>query len=215
MLVNVGHPERSDELERMLSATLGTSRGGRARPQPGRQLDPAGERRAGVGHELLRALPTLPADLRPVALATAERLAPALAAGRLHRRPRARRVADRRLDRAKSRRAASAQRGAQASQRSSGSVAPAAASSAGSARGRRGERRDLDVAESRDRRAVVVPPSRSAAAGHGVSTTPATPQPGGARGLERQQRVVDRAEPGAGGDHERQPERRAARSRTR
>ena len=43
-------------------------------------------------------------------------------------------------------------------------------------------------------------------AGQGVRTTPATCRPRSAGGLERQQRVVDRPEARASGDHERERE---------
>ena len=46
----------------------------------------------------------------------------------------------------------------------------------------------------------------SGSAGQGVITTPDNRQPRGPGGLDRQQRVVDRAQAGAGRDHERQAE---------
>ena len=58
-------------------------------------------------------------------------------------------------------------------------------------------------------RAIVSRLERSIAvgpAGQGVSTTARTVEAGGARRLERQQRVVDRAQAGPGGDDERQAE---------
>ena len=65
--------------------------------------------------------------------------------------------------------------------------------------------------------ATSTPPSRaiasrlerctaSGSSGHGVRTTPSTRSPARARRLDRQQRVVDRAEARAGDDHERQAE---------
>ena len=89
-----------------------------------------------------------------------------------------------------------------ASQRSSGSAAPAAASAPAAPRRRR-QRRDLDLAEPRDRVPVGAHASRRLGRPrrqHDRAHAQAAP----ARGLERQQRVVDRAEPGARGDDQRQ-----------
>ena len=89
----------------------------------------------------------------------------------------------------------------QGSQSSSGRSAPASASEPD----RSAAARHRHAAEALDRRPVgaldrvgLVRPRRHHHAGHG--------QPGGARRLDREQRVVDRAEPGACGDHQRQPE---------
>ena len=103
VLINVGHPRGSDRLEKVLGATMGrvfsascaipSSRptaccSAPTRPPPRRALDAATR--------------TLPPDLAAVTAAAA-RPAGARAARRrrLHRRPRAGRVADRRVDRAR------------------------------------------------------------------------------------------------------------------
>ena len=88
VIINVGHPERSDALETVLAATMrsvfGTSRVWR---------DPSGEvntmlvgtRAARPPAAALRArLAVLPDEVRPVAAATADRLEPARAGGRVY-----------------------------------------------------------------------------------------------------------------------------------
>jgi spermidine synthase len=90
VLVNVGHPDESDSLERVLSATM-------AAELPTVLRDPVkdtntvllgatGDASAG---RLRAAVPSLPAGLRPVADAAALRLAPRLAGGRVYNDDRA------------------------------------------------------------------------------------------------------------------------------
>ena len=89
----------------------------------------------------------------------------------------------------------------------SGSSAAAAASGRGSGAERRQDAH-RDASEPLDRRAV----GRSIAsgsAGQGVITTAGDREPGGAGRLDGQQRVVDRSQPRAGGDHQRQRRGRA------
>ncbi len=86
LVLNVGHPEGSDRLEKVLAATLR-----RAIPNVARDpitdtntlliasVDPAPSQDA-----LRRAAQTLPGDLRPLALRTASRLAPALRGGAVY-----------------------------------------------------------------------------------------------------------------------------------
>ena len=101
VVVNVGHPEGSDELEKVLSATL-------AEVFPHVARDPLEDVNTllvaadeePTADNLRSAAQSLPADLQPIALD--DRHAARTAAARrrrLHRRPRAGRVADRRLDR--------------------------------------------------------------------------------------------------------------------
>jgi hypothetical protein len=85
LIVNVGHPEGQDDLEKVLSATM-------------RQVFPAVWRDASEdtntqvlatggaasAARLRRAATRLPADLRPLALTTAARLAPALEGGSVY-----------------------------------------------------------------------------------------------------------------------------------
>lgn len=85
VLVNVGHPEQSDELERVLSATLRDVFPTVVR-DPSQDVNTillASDAPASAA-ALLRARPELPADLQPVALAVAGRLAPALPGGQVY-----------------------------------------------------------------------------------------------------------------------------------
>jgi spermidine synthase len=85
VVVNVGHPEGSDELEKVLSATLAE-----VFPHVARDpLEDVNTLLVAAAEEpsadnLHRAATTLPADLRPLALATAERLAPRLRGGEVY-----------------------------------------------------------------------------------------------------------------------------------
>ena len=99
--INVGHPEGSDRLEQVLSATLRSVFGSVARDP----LNPTNTILMGsdaplTGGRLLAASRSLPADLRPLAVRAAGRLRPGpRGRPRLHRRPRAGRVARRRVAR--------------------------------------------------------------------------------------------------------------------
>jgi spermidine synthase len=85
MLINVGHPERSSRLERVLGATLasvfGTVLRDPSQPTNTILLATAG---AASGTRLAHAVARLPAPLRPLARATAARLAPRLPGGRVY-----------------------------------------------------------------------------------------------------------------------------------
>ena len=101
VVVNVGHPEGSEELEKVLSATLGEVFPHVARDplEDVNTLLVAAERGADRGQPAAR---RGDAPRRPAADRAADRdpAGPAAARGRgLHRRPRPRRMADRRLDR--------------------------------------------------------------------------------------------------------------------
>jgi spermidine synthase len=87
VVINVGHPEQSDQLEKVLSATMraefGDANVWRDPAEPTNSMlvgstatDPAGRLRAAAA--------PLPTDLAEVALATSERLAPALPGGRVY-----------------------------------------------------------------------------------------------------------------------------------
>ncbi len=83
MLVNVGHPSAPTTLERVLGATLEEVFATVVR-DPSQDVNTillASDAPVSAA-ALLRGRPALPADLRPVALAAAERLAPALPGGR-------------------------------------------------------------------------------------------------------------------------------------
>jgi spermidine synthase len=85
VLINVGHPERSDRLEQVLSATMAAVFPTVLR-DPSEQtnsvlLGTAGAASAG---RLLAAAPGLPAPLAPVASAAAARLRPSLRGGRVY-----------------------------------------------------------------------------------------------------------------------------------
>jgi spermidine synthase len=85
VLVNVGHPERSDALERTLAATMADVFAYVAR-DPSQDVNTvllASDTPASAAM-LVRALPSLPADLRPVAVATSGRIEPALAGGAVY-----------------------------------------------------------------------------------------------------------------------------------
>ncbi|HEX2893767.1 MAG TPA: fused MFS/spermidine synthase [Marmoricola sp.] len=87
VVINVGHPEQSDQLEKVLSATMraefGDANVWRDPAEPTNSMlvgstatDPAGRLRAAAA--------PLPTDLADVALATADRLSPALRGGRVY-----------------------------------------------------------------------------------------------------------------------------------
>ena len=85
VIVNVGHPETSDRLEKVLSATV-------AEVFPNQLRDPitpintlliASERPV-TREKLLRSAGALPPDLRPLAAATAERVGPRLEGGEVY-----------------------------------------------------------------------------------------------------------------------------------
>jgi spermidine synthase len=85
VIVNAGHPEGQDDLEKVLSATL-------AEVFPTVLRDPSQDTntlilasaRSASSRRLERAAPQLPADLRPLALAAAARLAPRLEGGTVY-----------------------------------------------------------------------------------------------------------------------------------
>jgi spermidine synthase len=80
LIVNVGHPEGSDDLEKVLSATIGDAFAEvRRDPLEDTNTLLVASMSAPSADALLRA--PLPADLRPLAQATAQRLAPALEGG--------------------------------------------------------------------------------------------------------------------------------------
>ena len=85
VIVNAGHPEGNDDLEKVLSATLGEVFPHVARDplEPTNTLLVAAETPA-TRDDLIAAASRLPADLRPLALQTANRLAPALRGGRVY-----------------------------------------------------------------------------------------------------------------------------------
>jgi spermidine synthase len=87
VVINVGHPEQSDQLEKVLSATMraefGAANVWRDPAEPTNSMlvgstatDPAGRLRAAAA--------SMPADLREVADATASRLGPALRGGEVY-----------------------------------------------------------------------------------------------------------------------------------
>jgi hypothetical protein len=82
VLINVGHPEGSDGLEKVLSATLHTDFATVLRDpsEPTNTVLLATDARASA-RALGRDAPTLPPDLRPVALAASRRLAAPLRGG--------------------------------------------------------------------------------------------------------------------------------------
>ncbi|HEY3019121.1 MAG TPA: fused MFS/spermidine synthase, partial [Solirubrobacteraceae bacterium] len=85
VVVNVGHPRRSDELERVLGATMGAVFASVLRDPSERtntQLLAAGAPASGA--RLAASERRLPAALRPVAAWTAARLAPRLPGGRVY-----------------------------------------------------------------------------------------------------------------------------------
>jgi hypothetical protein len=83
LIVNVGHPEDSDDLEKVLSATIGDVFAEvRRDPLEDTNTLLVAAQSAPSAEALLRA--PLPADLRPLAQATAQRLAPALEGGEVY-----------------------------------------------------------------------------------------------------------------------------------
>jgi spermidine synthase len=85
LVVNVGHPEESDELEKVLSATLATVFRYVARDplEDVNTLLVAADEEP-TADNLRSAAPSLPADLQPLAFATAGRLAPRLRGGAVY-----------------------------------------------------------------------------------------------------------------------------------
>ncbi len=84
VIINVGHPERSHALERTLSATMRAAFGeGRVWRDPSESTNTmlVGSTGRAPADVLADIVPGLPADLVPVARATAERLAPGLSGG--------------------------------------------------------------------------------------------------------------------------------------
>ena len=85
VLVNVGHPQRSDRLEQVLSATMGAVFHTVLRdPSEPTNTVLLATGAAASGGRLLDAARTLPAQLRPAALEAAARLAPPLRGGRVY-----------------------------------------------------------------------------------------------------------------------------------
>ena len=86
VIVNVGHPEHSPRLEQVLAATMGAvfTTVLRDPSEPVNTQLLATDAPGSGGARLLARTPTLPADVRPVALAAAGRLGPALAGGRVY-----------------------------------------------------------------------------------------------------------------------------------
>ena len=83
--INVGHPEGSDRLERVLSATLRSAFANVARdPLNDTNTILMGSDAPLTGGRLLDASRSLPADLRPVAVRAAARLRPGLGGGRVY-----------------------------------------------------------------------------------------------------------------------------------
>jgi spermidine synthase len=85
LVLNVGHPENSDQLERVLTATLGSAFPHVARDpiEETNTLLVASETRPSAD-TLRRAAANLPADLRPLALRTADRLGESLSGGEVY-----------------------------------------------------------------------------------------------------------------------------------
>ena len=84
LVINIGHPEDSDSLERVLTATMGTELPYLLRdPSQSTNVMLAGSRAPVSAARLRAAIPSLPAALRPVATATAARLAGPLRGGRV------------------------------------------------------------------------------------------------------------------------------------
>jgi hypothetical protein len=85
IVINVGHPEESDSLEKVLSATMGAELGTIVRDPS----EPTNTMLVGadvpVSAAALRAaVPRMPGPLQPVALATAGRLAAPLRGGKVY-----------------------------------------------------------------------------------------------------------------------------------
>jgi spermidine synthase len=85
VVINVGHPERSDRLEKVLTATMGAEFATVARdPSEATNTMLVGANAPVSAGALRGARPGLPAALRPVAATTAGRLAPPLRGGRVY-----------------------------------------------------------------------------------------------------------------------------------
>lgn len=86
VLVNVGHPESSDRLEQVLSATMDSAFDTVLRdPVEDTNTILIGTNARGAGAERVRsAAPSLPADLQPLALELADRIAPRLKGGSVY-----------------------------------------------------------------------------------------------------------------------------------
>jgi spermidine synthase len=85
IVINIGHPERSDALERVLSTTMGDVFRTVVRdPSQDTNTMVVGSDRPVTAATLRAATPALPAELRPVARAPADRLAPALRGGSVY-----------------------------------------------------------------------------------------------------------------------------------
>ena len=85
VMVNAGHPEGSDDLERVLSATMADVFGTVVRdPAEDTNTLLIGTDEPASGARLRAAVPRLPAELRPRALAAAARIAPRLRGGRVY-----------------------------------------------------------------------------------------------------------------------------------
>jgi spermidine synthase len=84
LVINIGHPEGSNALEKVLSATMGASLPNLLRdPSQDTNVMLAGSRAPISATRLRAAIPSLPAPLRPVATATAARLGAPLQRGRI------------------------------------------------------------------------------------------------------------------------------------
>ncbi len=84
LVINIGHPEGSDELEKVLSATMGAELPNLLRdPSQDTNVMLAGSRVPISAARLRAAIPSLPARLRPVATATAARLDAPLQGGQI------------------------------------------------------------------------------------------------------------------------------------
>lgn len=85
VIVNVGHPEGNDDLEEVLGATMGAVFDTVLRdPSEDTNTQLVGTDAPASAATLRRAVPGLPADLRPLALDTAARLGPRLPGGRVY-----------------------------------------------------------------------------------------------------------------------------------
>ena len=83
--INVGHPERSDTLEKVLSATMADVFGTVLRdPSQRTNVMLVGTDARASAAALRAAAPRLPFELRPVAQATAARLGPGLPGGSVY-----------------------------------------------------------------------------------------------------------------------------------
>jgi len=85
VVINVGHPAGDDGLEKVLSATMGVAFEHVLRdPAEDTNVMLVGTDAPASAAMLARAAPSLPAELRPVAVATAARLAPGLRGGEVY-----------------------------------------------------------------------------------------------------------------------------------